>query len=136
MDVTHHLNTTYYLTYYLIYEFKGDNFFPEQIQRMVATVVGIVHGWLPQNFVQLTMDRTRIVESPLAPGDFLFRAGVRFHFAEQNYGQRLLQAGGVHLLHQGDPVEWMQTKLHSEVFEPSMDWVHNLETVVAPRITY
>ena len=68
MDVTHHLNTTYYL----IYEFKGDNFFPVQIQRMVATVVGIVHGWLPQNFVQLTMDRTRIVESPLAPGDFLF----------------------------------------------------------------
>ena len=48
VDVTHHLNTTYYL----IYEFKGDNFFPVQIQRMVATVVGIVHGWLPQNFVQ------------------------------------------------------------------------------------
>lgn len=124
--------------YFVICEFKGDNFLQQQVQRMVGTAVAVVHGWLPDNFIEISMDRTKIIETVLAPSNFLFRAGVRFHFAEQYYnGQTLLRAEGVHRLHNEDPVEWMQQQVlassaNGEAF--ITEWLDNVQTTIAPRI--
>ena len=84
-----------------IVEFRGDAFLPQQIPRMMATVLAMTHGWLvpPTNdnatmkmdhtekdWAKMIMDQlTRadlLVETPVAPHGRLYLADTRFHFDE------------------------------------------------------
>lgn len=120
---------------YIVYEFSGDGFLPQQVRRVVGTAIAIVHGWLPDDFVQTSLDRRVVVETPLAPTGYLYQAGSRFHFVELSFkGKKLFDLEDTTRTTR-DPIGWIQEQLISRVdTAASAQWLHELEKSVAPRI--
>jgi hypothetical protein len=137
-----------------VLEFRGDEFMPQQIRRVVGTLVAISHGWLPSDMLDASTSATQFLETALAPTGRLYLAGLRFHFDEMRTGGKTLfesdaigrvaTRGSVrsdedegssstedfawtqHLLLQG-------TKMHRS---EESKWLEELRVLVAPRIRH
>lgn len=127
-----------------VIEFRGDEFLPQQVRRIVGTALAIARGWLPKDVFALALDSNVFLETPLAPAGRLYLAGCRFHFDElRNDGKNIFSSdvGGVSVVNgeSGSLLETMQKEiLDSLQSEQARDvearWLADLENVVAPRI--
>lgn len=125
---------------FIMYEFIGDAFLPQHVRRIVGTAVGMVNGWLPEDYMDTSLSHAVVQDTPLAPAGYLYQAGARFHFTE-------LGLNGVKLFDVEDtirvtenPEQWIQTKLLSKLKTPSessprnASWLDGLRDTVAPQI--
>ncbi|KAG7359851.1 hypothetical protein IV203_034949 [Nitzschia inconspicua] len=130
-----------------IIEFKGDDFLPQQVRRIIGSVVAMTHGWLPMDYFSVSTCRKTVIETPLAPAGRLYLSGVRFHFDE-------LKADGLQLFqsHSSRRVveEWsakdawnrniilqqqiLQRKGSRDEILIESAWYEELRDVVCPRI--
>merc|ERR1711924_285426 len=62
--------------------FKGDDFVPEQIRRMVGTALAVAHGWLPSNIFNISTHADVFLETPVAPPGRLYFAEAWFPWPE------------------------------------------------------
>jgi tRNA U38,U39,U40 pseudouridine synthase TruA len=67
---------------FAIIEFRGDAFVPQQVRRIMGSVVAILHNWLPEDFVDVASNPDVVVETPVAPDGFMYIASSRYHFFE------------------------------------------------------
>jgi tRNA U38,U39,U40 pseudouridine synthase TruA len=65
-----------------IIEFRGDDFLPQQIRRIVGTAIAITHSWLPSSVFDSCRVSGVLIEMPLAPSNRLYLAEAKFHFDE------------------------------------------------------
>jgi len=125
---------------FIMYEFVGDAFLPQQVRRIVGTAVGMVNGWLPEDYMSASLSHAVVQDTPLAPAGYLYQAGARFHFTE-------LGLNGVRLFDVEDtirvtekPERWIQTKLLDKLKSPykpsprNASWLGGLRDTVAPEI--
>ena len=121
----------------LVIEFRGDQFLKQQVRRIMASAVAMVHGWLPEDFIQRATDRQVAIETPCAPTGYLYRAGSRHHAVEMyRKGRQLLEWEDVYRIDsERDPVKWMQQQLVDGMDASSAElWLAELRDEVAPRI--
>lgn len=76
------LQTAFNNQVYAVLEFRGNDFLPQQIRRMVGTVVAMTHGWIPLSTLDLLTRSDVFIQAPLAPAGHLYLDSVRFHFDE------------------------------------------------------
>jgi tRNA U38,U39,U40 pseudouridine synthase TruA len=120
----------------LIIEFSGDEFLKQQVRRILGAAVAMTQEWLPTGFMNQALDRQVVVETPLAPAGYMYRAGSRYHAIEIfNRGKQLLEWESVHRLTK-DPLDWMQCRLVERrmTAKDSTAWLHRLHDEVTPRI--
>jgi hypothetical protein len=114
---------------YIVCCIIGDEFLQQQVRRMVATAIAMVHELLPTNFIDYSTHPNHIIETPLYPSDLVYRAHSRFHWHEQyNQGQRIFDYNSCRRKntkdHKGedqnlyicateDPTNWMQRTILS-----------------------
>jgi hypothetical protein len=120
---------------YIVYEFSGDAFLPQQVRRIIGTAIAIVHGWLPDDFVQTSLDRQVVIETPLAPTGYLYQAGSRFHLTELSFkGKQLFDLEDTTRT-TGDPIGWIREQLIRDVdAAASAQWLKEVGESVTPRI--
>jgi uncharacterized C2H2 Zn-finger protein len=138
---------------FLVTEFCGDAFLKQQIRRTMATLVAMAHHWLPDNFLERTIHPNVLVETPLAPSQYMYRATSRFHAYEiYHEGRRFWELDDVHRINNNDaaaaaaaaaiiapdPIAWIQQRLIHDVIrqqkKESDAWLAELRDVVSPRI--
>jgi hypothetical protein len=56
----------------------GDGFLTGQVRRMVGTLVGVVQGWLPEEFIEFSQRPDVVVDTPLAPSGLVLISEARF----------------------------------------------------------
>jgi tRNA U38,U39,U40 pseudouridine synthase TruA len=127
-----------------VVEIKGDDFVKQQIRRIMSTAVAISHGWLPENFFEMTTRADTLIETPLAPPGRLYVADTRFHFDEIKNGRPLFdsdQTGTVLKTANDidDAAVWIQTKLLEKIAieaeaASEAEWLDSLQKTVCPRI--
>jgi tRNA U38,U39,U40 pseudouridine synthase TruA len=127
-----------------VLEFRGDEFLPQQVRRIVGVALAISHGWLPMDFFHSALDAEVFLETAVAPAGRLYLATSRFHFDElKNGGNSIFMSdkGGVSVNIEplDNAVHKMQNKLlvnlHSEhTSNLESAWLFDLENNVAPRI--
>ena len=134
---------------FAILEFRGDDFLPEQVRRIVGTALAMTHGWLPSNTFELLTRRGVFIEAPLAPEGHLYLAGARFHFEELRMnGQGIFDTnvdglvvkqsdengsdsgGSYSQIHQN----LLLNLSHETVQTKESLWLEELQSDVAPRI--
>lgn len=125
---------------YLVCEFCGDEFLQQQVRRIVGTAVATVHGWLPLDFWERSLDRQVLVATPITPLGHTYRATARFHYTEIHFrGKRLLDTDGVvqpkSKSGREDPIHWIRSQLVPCLNRTvSSAWLDQLRDVVTPRI--
>jgi tRNA U38,U39,U40 pseudouridine synthase TruA len=132
---------------FAVLEFRGDDFLPQQVRRIVGTALAITHGWLPSDFFDLSTRPDVFVETPLAPDGRLYLAGARFHFEElRNGGKGIFETEADGLSNQqskhdslGKPNHRIQQQLLSQltcetIRRKEATWLQKLQDVVAPLI--
>ena len=144
VDMVRHIGADNTERAFAVLEFRGDEFLPQQVRRIVGTALAVAHGWLPKDIFSLTLDSDAFLETPLAPSGRLYLAGSRFHFDElRNGGSNIFSSdvGGVCVVDGASEslLQLMQTDmldcLHSDrVRDIETRWLADLETGVAPRI--
>ena len=72
----------------VVLEFRGEDFVEEQVRRLVGTAIAVSHGWLPKEFLKMSVCPSTCIETPLAPAGRLYFAGTRFLFEELANGGR------------------------------------------------
>jgi tRNA U38,U39,U40 pseudouridine synthase TruA len=127
-----------------VLEFRGDEFLPQQVRRIVGTALAVAHGWLPKDIFARALDSDVFLETPLAPAGRLYLAGCRFHFDELRSGGSNIfssDVGGVSVADgaSGSLSQMMQKEILDSVHcEQKRDvetrWLADLENVVAPRM--
>jgi FkbM family methyltransferase len=117
-----------------VVELRGDGFVTEQVRRIVGSVVGMVNGWLPADFVEVATRSDICVETPIAPSGRMYFAGARYHFIELVQGTSFFEDGS------GKADEWLE-KLQSDMMQQRAmesttgpDWHEELRCVTSPRI--
>jgi hypothetical protein len=65
-----------------VLEFRGDDFLPQQIRRIVGTTLAMTHGWLPEDTLEVATRSDCFVETVLAPAGRLYLVENRFHWDE------------------------------------------------------
>jgi len=65
-----------------VLEFRGDDFLPQQIRRIVGTTLAMTHGWLPESTLDVATRSDCFVETVLAPAGRLYLVENRFHWDE------------------------------------------------------
>lgn len=136
---------------FVVYEFRGDEFLSQQVRRIVGAAVAMVHGWLPDDFMETSLlskskgskDSAvglQLQETPLAPTGYLYQAAPRFHFAElfhkgvPLFGVKQIKdeySDGDSESDSGkswsttriteDPVEWIQQQLLSDMAKDNIN---------------
>lgn len=128
---------------YKVYEFSGDEFVQQQVRRLVGTVVAILNGWLPPDFLEISTQHTTMVETPLAPLNLLYRARSRFHYQERALGLRdIFDSKNAYTPTSTNndgaatsTSQWMHTKLMARANrEAEGAWLKELRETVAPRV--
>ena len=126
----------------MVLEFRGDGFLQQQVRRLVGTCVAVTHGWLEPEMIDTALRGDVVLETPLAPEGHLYLAESRFHFIEmRNNGEAYFDSDNEGLVER-DQSEWrrfIRRQLITSIFnkeekEVGQGWLHELETVVAPRI--
>lgn len=127
----------------LVLEFRGDDFLPEQVRRIVGTAVAVTHGWLPKDILETSRQADSFLETPVAPMGRLYLAESRFHFDElSSGGQSIFRSdnGGpcvynqsVHLVSsiQRDIVSSRDSQ---DIQRLESNWLSTVKDEVAPRI--
>jgi tRNA U38,U39,U40 pseudouridine synthase TruA len=117
---------------FIVYEFCGDEFLKQQVRRIMGAAIAMAHEWLPHDYITATTSKRSIVETPLAPPEYLYRAASRFHFDEMavqgrrifdestscsddnnNVDQEDVQEVALYKF-TNDTVRWMQGKLMAD----------------------
>jgi hypothetical protein len=121
---------------YLVCELSGDEFLKQQVRRIMGTVVAVAHGWLPPDFMELSINSDVLVTTPLAPVGHLYNAGSRFHYTEIYFkGKRLFETDNVHKITNEEPIDWIQKRLLCGMdVAASAEWLVQLRDTVAPQI--
>ena len=137
---------------YLVCCIIGDELLQQQVRRMVATAIAMVHEWLPSDFLDYSINSNHIIETPLFPANLVYRAHSRFHWHEQyNQGRRIFdynaiirsrshpdhqQSDDVYITATEDPAKWMQRTIMASktAFIQQPAWISDLQNVVCPRI--
>lgn len=127
-----------------VLEFRGDEFLPQQIRRLVGTTLAMTHGWLPDTTLQLATKPECIVETVLAPPGRLYLVDNRFHWDEMRTGGKSIfdsNVDGISLrrIPQKAVVEQLQACLldacsNDQVRRQEQEWLMELEQTVCPRI--
>lgn len=121
----------------VVLEFRGDDFVPQQVRRIVGTALAVNHGWLPDDIFDSATSAESVMNTVLAPSGRLYLNGIRFHFDE----------GGIDILqHDSKPgmitnsaCRWLSNQLllnkgtRDEKMK-EMAWLHEVETQSAPQI--
>jgi hypothetical protein len=123
-------------------EIKGDDFLKQQVRRIVGAAVAIAHGWLPENFLDMTTRADIFIETPLAPPGRLYVADTRFHFDEIANGRPVFASDQVGTVLKtedeiGDAAVWIQKKLlttRETEAASETQWLDSLQKTVGPRI--
>jgi len=122
----------------VVLEFRADGFLPQQVRRVVASIVAIHHGWLPETFFETAtaIDLVRL-ETGLAPASRCLFAGSRYDFFELKHGSLSFQ-------HDGTPPEggeeaWWETVSAKALstaasHECEEAWLACLKGSICPRI--
>jgi len=120
---------------FVVVELRGDGFLPQQVRRVIATVVGIANGWLPERYFSVATRPDTIIETPLAPDGLLYFAGTRYDFNEINLGRPLF--GDENKMGLGQK-KWKKDILNYVYNDRSVEneavWLDELENIVSPRI--
>ncbi len=133
---------------YLVCCIIGDELLQQQVRRMVATAIAMVHEWLPSNFLDYSINSNHIVETPMFPANLVYRAHSRFHWHEQyNQGRRIFDfnaiirnsshphSDDVYITATEDPAKWMRrTIMSARTTSTPQPWMSELQNVVCPRI--
>jgi FkbM family methyltransferase len=122
---------------YIVTEFRGDGFLQQQVRRMVATVIAISNGLLPEDFVQLATNMDISIETPIAPSDLIYFCEARFHFVDlSRQGLSLFETQ-----HGNDSnVSWLSSlqtamlKGWAQNLEMEVEWLNKLRDDTSPRI--
>jgi len=124
-------------------EFCGDGFVQQQIRRIIGSIVAIVHGYLPESFLEIATRPDVVIETPLAPPNRLYFAEARFHFDELRLKGRLMEQGGIlfrdAVFLEEDWAEKIQCGIMNrcaseEIQKEEEDWLIELRDIIAPRI--
>ena len=127
---------------FAVLEFRGDDFLPEQVRRIVGTALAVTHGWLPSKTFDLLTQPDVFLEAPLAPEGHLYLAAVRFHFDElRTSGQGIFdtEADGpvIRTTHgvSGSIQQHLLMNLSGETVQRKEAlWLEKLRDMVAPRM--
>ena len=132
-------------------EFRGDDFLPEQIRRIIGTATAMSHGWLPPNTFDVALCADTFLETACAPPGRLYLQESRFHFDQLlvigkkgffEHGTVVTRLGGL----DGekncsfmDATDWIQDQLLKGVTTEQVvweedKWLNHLQDSVAPRI--
>ena len=122
---------------YVVTEFRGDGFLQQQVRRMVAAVIAISNGWLPEEFVQLATNMNISIETPIAPSSLLYFSEARFHFVDlSRQGLSLFETQ-----HGNDSnASWLSSlqatmlKGSAQNLEKEDEWLNKLRDDTSPRI--
>lgn len=127
-----------------VLEFRGDEFLPQQVRRIVGVALAISHGWLPKDFFASALDAEVFLETAVAPAGRLYLAASRFHFDElKNGGNSIFTSDkdGVsfNIESLDNVVHQMQNKLLSNLdseytLNLELTWLAELEKSFAPRM--
>mmetsp|Transcript_15493 Transcript_15493/g.29310 ORF Transcript_15493/g.29310 Transcript_15493/m.29310 type:complete len:684 (+) Transcript_15493:55-2106(+) len=109
----------------VILEFRGDDFLPQQIRRLVGSAVAMVHGWLPQDFTEKALRTDHLLETVLAPSGRLYLSHSRLLKFNENLDQDAYGPIRNDLLHKLTSIQAKQAE---------SNWLYELEHVVTPRI--
>jgi FkbM family methyltransferase len=118
-----------------VVELRGDGFVTEQVRRIIGSVVGMVNGWLPADFVEVATRSDICLETVIAPSGRMYFAGARYHFIELVQGTSFFEDGS------GKTDAWLE-KLQSDMIQQrakessatGSDWLEELRGVTSPRI--
>ena len=125
---------------FLVLEFKGDDFVPQQIRRIVGTSMAIVHGWLPSDFIAIATNPDTFIETILAPSQNMYLADSRFHFNEiSNAGKNIFSSSDPRNIERARTLSDWQKRITSEIIsssnrEEDLLWMKHVQTSIAPRI--
>eukprot|EP00536_Pseudo-nitzschia_multiseries_P002977 jgi/Psemu1/284102/fgenesh1_pg.42_\ len=67
---------------FVVVEIRGDGFVAQQVRRIVASVVAVSNGWLPEEFFESATRTDIAIETPIAPAELLYLSAARFHFVD------------------------------------------------------
>ena len=120
-----------------VLEFRGDDFVPQQVRRIVGTTLAVNHGWLPDDIFDLATSAESFMDTVLAPSGRLYLNGVRFHFDED--GIDILQHDSKPGLITNSTCNWLSTRLllnkgTKDEKMKEMAWLNEVETQSAPQI--
>ena len=135
----------HYVEVVAVLEFRGDDFLPEQVRRIVGTALAISHGWLPSDIFDLSTRPDVFIETPLAPSGRLYMAGARFHFDELRTGGRDIfetdadgavatQHDSARNLNKGIQQHVLSHLAREATRRKEATWLQELQRVVAPRV--
>ena len=134
-----------------ILEFRGDDFLPQQIRRLVGTTLAMTHGWLPPTTLDIATRADCFLETPLAPPGRLYLVDNRFHWNEmRTKGQPIFESDidGVAISrttsttqgkYASTAVQTIQSSIldacdNDSVRESEDQWLSELQETVCPRI--
>jgi len=72
----------------------GDSFVLYQIRKMIATAVGVALGWIPREFIPVTLARPARAATPIAPASTLYLREAEFSEFRKNREKKPSPAGG------------------------------------------
>ena len=121
----------------VVLEFRGDDFVPQQVRRIVGTALAVNHGWLPDDIFDSATSAESFMSTVLAPSGRLYLNGIRFHFDED--GIDILQHDSKPGMIINSTCNWLSTRLllnkgtRDEKMK-EMAWLNEVETQSAPQI--
>lgn len=128
-----------------VLEFRGDDFLPEQIRRIVGTTLSMTHGWLPANTLDIATRSDCFVETVLAPPGRLYLVENKFHWDEMRTGGMSIfdsDIDGVSVQRQSKEIadHTIRESLLAICDSPEVRareerWLNDLQAVICPRIS-
>ena len=130
-----------------VLEFRGDDFLPQQIRRIVGTTLAMTHGWLPKDTLDVATRSNCLVETVLAPAGRLYLVENRFHWDEMRTGGKSIfesDVDGVAVQrHVGAYNDSAMTSIPNHILDvcdndatrsQEIEWLAQLEHIICPRI--
>lgn len=140
---------------HIILEFKADGFVMGQIPRIVASIVAMTNGWLPQHFFEIACRPDVYLPAPPAPPLLekkMYFEAARYHFHEltgnangrtndplETFAKTIRTGSKVEETWEGE----LQKKLFSggsssddniSEMEAEQDWLHKLRDDISPDL--
>jgi len=69
---------------WVVFSVSGDLFLKGQIARMVGAALGVMRGWLPENYIEESLRRDSIVQVPALPGFSVYLTESKYSYYEAN----------------------------------------------------
>jgi len=132
-----------------VIEISGDDFLKQQVPRIIASVVAICNGWLPEDYFNLATRPDIFLQTPLAPiHGHMYFAGSKFHFDKlENRGMGLFDGMCRGENGENKPTEtiktWvremqnilLQERISNEIRRLDKEWLCSLHHDITPRIS-